>query len=107
MEHFVFYLGDGRDDVGGKVSWAGSINTADMTGVLVTGKGTGPYNGAVTRTGGVSGNATESTFEWAYDVTAADNSQLGDFFPLLRLTHSNNKQETVDIKLRIEVKGCG
>jgi len=104
MSTHTYQLDDAYPNIQGVVTYAGSVDTATMTGVLwASDSSNGPFTGTIARIGGDSENVSSSTFYWDFIVDAAMTAEVGVYKLCLKLTHSNGSIETVDANLTIKV----
>ena len=98
MNHPVYPVGDTYPNLEGILSYAGPVNTKDMTAVLKVGstESGAPFTGPVTRVSGDSLHAASSTFRWVYDVKSSDTTVEASYDIKLKITHADGSIETVD-----------
>ena len=102
---FEYTVGGTYPDLWGKLKWAGSVDTLSMSVELVAnGDLTGPFTGEMERSGGVSLNDTESTFEFIYNVEIDDTTDSDTYRLSVRITHADASIETHDLNALVKVK---
>ena len=104
MSTQTYVLNDAYPNIQGIVTYAGSVDTATMTGELwANNSDSGPFTGGISNLGGDSENVSSSTFYWSFIVDAAMTAEEGVYKLCLKLTHSNGSIETVDANLTTKV----
>jgi hypothetical protein len=87
--------------------WMGPVDTQNMSVRLeANGEENGPWCGAVDRIGGVSNDATKSTFIYRYNVLLTDTDVEGAYSFVAVVTHSNGKVERIPLRGTINVVKC-
>jgi len=95
MSSITFTPGAEYPNLKGTVTWAGSVKTDTITGIMLSnGINTGPFSGDLVAEDYVSENPTESTWSWSYDVEVTD-TVAGVYEISLRLIHDSGEIEFV------------